>query len=42
VEAGQAVHLCEPEQGTMLGEDDEDGKDEIQNEDLMKCLESSV
>jgi hypothetical protein len=35
LEVGQAVHICEPKHGAMLGED------EVQNEYLMRCLENS-
>lgn len=37
LEGGQEVHFCEPKQGIMLGEDDEE--DERLDESLMECLE---
>lgn len=41
-EARQIVQIFEPKQGMILGEDDEDGEDEVQNEYLMRCLERPV
>jgi len=32
IEHGEEVHLCEPEQGSILGEDDD-------GDEMMKCLD---